>query len=301
MDPLSAPGVAVDVDALLALRHIAPERANRATRATTLLPGGLVSKRRGRGLETADIRVFHHGDDPRHIDRNATARTGVPHVRAFQDERDRTTLLLADFRPSMHWGTQRALRSVACAEAIALIGWQAIASGGRVGLIAFGGPSPIFVPTRGRERGMIALVGGLVSAHRAALAMAADDREAPVAPLSEVLEMADHIAPGGASVVLASSLDDMGEGFDTAATALRHRKDLTVLLIRDRFETDPQSGAYPFETEQGQRGIGRVGERTEAADSILRRLDRLGIATVPLDAGAAPPVTARRLEQADGG
>ncbi|TXM93858.1 DUF58 domain-containing protein, partial [Methylobacterium sp. WL122] len=62
------------------------------------------------------------GDDRRHIDRNATARTGILHVRTHHDERDRAVVLLADFRPSMLFGTRRALRSVAAAEALASLG-----------------------------------------------------------------------------------------------------------------------------------------------------------------------------------
>ena len=37
--------------------------------------------------------------------------------RTFHAERDRTVILIADFRPSMLWGTRRTLRSVAAAEA----------------------------------------------------------------------------------------------------------------------------------------------------------------------------------------
>ena len=207
IDSLNARGVAADTEHLLSLRHLVRNLPERRL-APTGLPGGFVTKRRGRGLETVDIRIFSEGDDIRHIDHNTTARTGVPHVRTFRDERDRSVLLLADFRPSMLWGTRRAFRSVAAAEALTIVGWRAVEAGGRVGLIAFGAGEPVFVPARGRERGMIAVVGGLAAAHRAALDAASETPMAEGRPLDDMIELAIRLVPAGGSVFLASGLDD---------------------------------------------------------------------------------------------
>ncbi|WP_158808463.1 DUF58 domain-containing protein, partial [Beijerinckia sp. L45] len=125
-------GVDLDVDALLRLRHLAARMRDPRTLPRSPMPGDIIHRRRGRGLEVHDIRVWSEGDDIRHLDHNATARTGVPHTRTYLDERERTVLLIADFRPSMLFGTRRALRSVAAAETVALLGWRAIARGGRV-------------------------------------------------------------------------------------------------------------------------------------------------------------------------
>ena len=86
--------------------------------APTGRPGGFAGKRRGNGLEIVDVRPFSEGDDSRHLDAATTARTGRPHVRTFRDEREKTALLVADFRPAMLWGTRRRLRSVAAADAL---------------------------------------------------------------------------------------------------------------------------------------------------------------------------------------
>ena len=75
------------------------------------------------------MRLWSEGDDRRFIDRNATARTGELHVRTHHDERDRAVVLVADFRPSMLFGTRRALRSVAAAEALVLLGWRIVGDG----------------------------------------------------------------------------------------------------------------------------------------------------------------------------
>ena len=89
---LEAPGVALDADALIGLEFLALRHRGRDRRLSSL-PGGFATRRRGQGLELADIRAYQPGDDVRHLDRSATARTGRPHVRTFQQERDRLTLL----------------------------------------------------------------------------------------------------------------------------------------------------------------------------------------------------------------
>lgn len=287
-DALEAPGVSVDADSLLALRYLVDTAPNAVSSMTTM-PGGFVHKRRGRGLEVADVRVFEEGDDIRHVDRNATARTGVPHVRAFQDERDRTTLLIADFRAPMLWGTRRAFRSVAAAEQLALIGWRAIAEGGRVGLMAMSGAHPVFVPFRGRERAMIAVVGGLVKAHRAALQQQIADPRGEPQPLDDCLRMVEQIAPRGASVVLASSLDEAGPEWETVITALAHRVSFYVLYLRDAFEEYSDEGAYPFESEAGRVGLGLVkGESRLSMGEVAMRLPELGVPVQQIDSALAP-------------
>ncbi|TXN65030.1 DUF58 domain-containing protein, partial [Methylobacterium sp. WL6] len=122
--PETNPAFHLSGEALMGLRHLARRGVTPATRTLAGLPGGIVTKRRGRGSEPDDVRLWSEGDDRRHIDRNATARTGILHVRTHHDERDRAVVLLADFRPSMLFGTRRALRSVAAAEALALLGWR---------------------------------------------------------------------------------------------------------------------------------------------------------------------------------
>lgn len=302
MDPLSVPGVAAETESLLRLRHVVRNIPERSL-APTGLPGGFVTRRRGRGLETVDIRGFSYGDDIRHIDRNTTARTGVPHVRTFRDERDRSALLIADFRPSMLWGTRRALRSVAAAEALAMTGWRMVETGGRVGLIAFGAGEPLLVSPRGRTRGMVDVVGGLAAAHRAALEAAAGGASVEEPPLEQALDLAARLGANGGAVVLASGLDHPGPRFDAMARALVRRAALTILLITDVFEHSAPGGAYPFTT-----GVGKVrwatcgsGRQPGVADLRLERMARLGIATIAIDAGRQPEAMAEQLDFFDGG
>ena len=227
---LEAPGVALRTEALIALRRVilqaeaAPVLAN--------LPGGFATRRKGHGLEVADVREYVAGDDIRHLDRNGTARTGRLHVRQFQEERDRVSLLVADFRPSMFWGLRRALRSVAAAEALALIGWSVVESGGRVGLFAITPSEPVIVPARGRIRGMLDVISGLVAAHGAALSAMAAGQRADM-PLDQALSRVERLVPSGAELIVASGFDAPGAGLEDRLAALERRRRPRLLLVGD--------------------------------------------------------------------
>ncbi|MEM8841497.1 MAG: DUF58 domain-containing protein [Pseudomonadota bacterium] len=269
----------LDPDHLLRLRPLARRAAG--AHAMTSLPGGFVTRRKGPGLETADLRAFTDGDDPRHIDRNATARSGRLQVRTFQAERDRTTLLIADFRPSMLWGTRRTLRSIAEAEALCLAGWHAVAEGGRAALLAVSATEPVFVPPQAHDRAMVAIIGAMARAHDAALR----GSNQPDPPLGEALMLARRIAPRRAEVVLATGLDTPGPAFDEAVLALNQRTSFSVIRIVDAFETAAPRERYRFYTTSGLSGAALPPDQARAPDIQQAALTVAGIyqSAVPPD------------------
>ena len=290
---LAAPGVCVDFDALMRLSHLAESLRARADGKLTGLPGSFAHRRHGRGLEVHDIRHWQQGDDIRHIDRNATARTGVQHIRSFRDERDRVVLLVADFRPSMLFGTRRAFRSVVAAEALALAGWQASAEGSRVGALAAGQGAPEVSPAGHGPRMMAGVLGLLARAHAAALAgEAADDP-----PLAQALEAAARIAPAGAVLCVATALDTPGDGFDSIVRWLARRNELQFVIIRDAFEQAPPRGVFPYAAASGAAGVLAIGRSPPPRpDDRCARLAALGASAVYVEAGSEPEAFAMDIE-----
>ena len=289
-------GADIDVEQLLRLRHLALRMGGVASAPRTNLPGGIVHKRRGRGLEVHDIRPWCEGDDIRHLDRNATARTGQPHVRTFRDERERRVLLVADFRPSMLFGTRRVLRSVAGAEALALLGWRALAQGGRVGLAAATPQGARFVRAGPGTRAMVALIGEMAQAHRAAMA----DASVADPPLDRVLAEADSVAGAGGALILATALDHPGPDFDAVAARIARKRALVVVLVCDPFEQAPPPGAYPYVGSDGAGWLRIGASRPARPDARIARLHRAGAQVVALDTSLSHETMAQLLEQADG-
>ena len=293
------PGVTLTADHLIQLRagamSGARSRARSRARAITALPGSFVVKRRGAGQEIADIRAYVAGDDIRHLDRGSTARTGQLHMRVFQEERDRVTILVADFRPGMLWGTERALLSVAGAEALAILGWRAVDEGGRVGLLALTAQGPVVIRARGRATGMLRVIGGLVRAHAQAL-------EAGIAPrppeLDQALAGLDRIAGPGAEIVLASNFEDTGPGLYDLLAQLDRRRHLRVLHVADGQSAALPPGTYPLGFRDGGAALARVGKGSGAvADPGRSRLAMVPdqVPQVAIDAGSAPDIIRRDL------
>lgn len=277
---LSGPGVSLDPVDLIAqrarmLRHPLLDVP------TSSLPGGFAVAKRGHGQVIADSRIYMQGDDMRHVDKGATARTGKLHVRTFHEERDRVTFLVADFRPSMLWGMRRAFRSVAAAEALAWHGWQAVEAGGRVGLLAITRDDRVLVATRARTDGMLAVIGGLVRAHERALAEASADLADQ--PLDAALNGLEKVVPRGAEMIIATSLDNKGLKLDAVLGRLARNRSPRFLFVEDRALEDLPAGYYPLIDPKGARVRANFG-RTSTVEPAFEGLQAFPIDRI--DAGA---------------
>jgi len=121
------------------------------------LPGDRRAVGIGAGAELAQLRPYQFGDDVRHIDPAATARSREPHVRLHVPDRALTTWLLVDVSPSMAFGTAQRLKADV-AEGVALVlARLAIRRAGSVGLLTFGAGEPRILPPRGSKPGMVAV------------------------------------------------------------------------------------------------------------------------------------------------
>jgi uncharacterized protein (DUF58 family) len=131
------PGVYVSLDDLIAL-EFRDRRVSFLPRQPvhSLLSGRFASRMRGRGLNFEEIRDYRPGDDVREIDWKVTARLQKPHVRVFNEERDRQALLVVDQRLSMFFGSRRAMKSVTAAETAAIGAWRVLGVGDRIGAMS---------------------------------------------------------------------------------------------------------------------------------------------------------------------
>ena len=94
---LSSKAIALSLDELIALRDRRSSFGS-SHRIDGFRFGDLMSRRRGVGLELDSIGPYQWGDDIRHIDWFATARTDRPQVRQFRRDVQRTVLLALNLR-----------------------------------------------------------------------------------------------------------------------------------------------------------------------------------------------------------
>ena len=104
---------------------------------TDVFAGQYQSVFKGRGMEFAEVRLYQPGDEIRTIDWNVTARTGVPHVKRYAEERELTVMLMVDASASTIFGSVTQLKCTLAAELGALFAFSAITNNDKVGLIIF--------------------------------------------------------------------------------------------------------------------------------------------------------------------
>ncbi len=103
---------------------------------------------KGRGMEFAEVREYTPGDDIRTIDWNVSARTGVPYVKLFEEERELTVMILVDASASGAFGTQVQMKRTLAAELSAVLAFSAVKNNDKVGLIIFTDQVEKYIPPR---------------------------------------------------------------------------------------------------------------------------------------------------------
>ena len=253
-----------------------------------MLPGDRRAAGVGAGTELAQLRPYEIGDDVRHIDPAATARTGQAHVRLHVPERALTTWIVLDVSPSMAFGTARRLKADV-AEGVALVfGRLGVRRAGSVGLIAFGAGPPRVLPPRGSKPGMVGLRRMLAEG-------VAPDGEQHADALATALRLAGRLAGQPGLMVVISDFRDQ-HAWERPLGSLRVRHSVLAVEISDPRESelpavghlalvDPESGAQ-IAVDTSKRRVRRrfaelERERREGVASELRRLriDRVALST----------------------
>ena len=103
---------------------------------------------KGRGMSFSEVREYYPGDDIRLIDWNVTARSSLPHVKIFEEERELTVYLIIDISKSGDFGTLDKYKNEIAAEIAAVLGFSAIKNNDKVGLIMFTDKIEKYVPPK---------------------------------------------------------------------------------------------------------------------------------------------------------
>ena len=119
-------------------------------RVDQLLGGQYHSVFKGQGIEFAEVREYQPGDEVRWIDWNVTARTGVPFVKRFVEERQLTVILAVDAGLTSAFGTSKTKLRLS-AEVGAVLAMAAARNNDLVGLHLIGARERLHLPpSKGR-------------------------------------------------------------------------------------------------------------------------------------------------------
>jgi uncharacterized protein (DUF58 family) len=239
--PLDA-GVYVDLEQLIALEQKGRKVSLLPRQPVhSLLSGRYASRMRGRGLNFEEIRDYRSGDDVRSIDWKVTARLQSPHVRVFNEERERQGLLVVDQRLSMFFGTRRAMKSVTAAEIAAVVAWRILSVGDRVGGIVFNDRSIEEVRPQRSRRIVLQYLTKLAEQNQALGVGRGITRDATM--LNRALDRIRRVAPHDATVVIFSDFDGADETTRHAIAALAAHNTVIAVLIHDPSQSElPAAG-----------------------------------------------------------
>jgi len=146
------------MDTQTLLRRVRRIALQSKRRTSGLFSGGYHSVFKGRGMSFSEVRPYVPGDDVRAIDWNVTARTGEPHIKLFEEERELTVMLLVDVSRSSFFGTRGQTRRDQLAELCAILAFSAIGNHDQVGMVLFADAVQHYIPPKkGRAHAMLIL------------------------------------------------------------------------------------------------------------------------------------------------
>lgn len=302
----AVPGVYIDLDELIAL-----EQRGRGVSflprqpVHSLLAGRYASRMRGRGLNFEEIRDYRLGDDVRSIDWKVTSRLQKPHVRVFNEERDRQGLLVIDQRLSMFFGSSLAMKSVTAAQAGAIGAWRILGVSDRIGGIVFNDTDMAEVRPQRSRRAVLNLLGQIVAQNQA-LGVGRGIVSAP-AMLNRALERARRLALHDATVIVISDFDGADEFTRRMVADMARHNSVIALLVHDPLQSELPASARMTVTDgelQIVLDVGResvrknIQEVTEARlRSVFAWTRELGVPVLPLSAAED---TAKQVQKLTG-
>jgi uncharacterized protein (DUF58 family) len=270
LQPASAP------DAVAAERRArpvtAPERVLQrldwqvVRRLDGLLQGDYRSLFRGAGLDLASLREYEPGDDVRRIDWNVTARTTIPHVREYHEDREITAWFLLDLSPSVDFGTAdggRQKRSV-LVDFTATLARLMTRRGNRVGAMFFASEVDRTLPAAGGRAQVLRIISDLMAEPRL--------KRAPVTDLGALFGAAHRQIRRRSMVIIVSDFIS-APGWEKPLELLNRRHEVLAVRLSDPRETAlPDVG--PIVVEDAETGEQLI---IDSGDPLLRARIRAGV------------------------
>lgn len=116
--------------------------------SSNIFAGKYHSAFKGRGMAFSEVRAYQYGDDVRDIDWNVTARTGNPHVKVFEEERELTVMLLIDVSGSLDFGTRAEIKRDVVTEISATLAFSAIQNNDKIGVVFYSDKVEKYIPPK---------------------------------------------------------------------------------------------------------------------------------------------------------
>ena len=208
------------------------------------LSGDYHSTFKGQGVEFDEVRPYVPGDDVRTIDWNVTAKTGLPYIKRFSEERELTILFMVDVSGSQGYGSVRRSKMELAAEVTALLALTAIRNQDKIGLILFSDQIVKYIPPRKGRDSVMRLVREV---------LAAEDSATGGTDIAAALKFLNSVQKRRAVVFLVSdfllsSVKPQMSSFEQLLRATARHHDMVCVPVSDPAELElPDVGLVELE------------------------------------------------------
>lgn len=207
---------------------------------------------KGRGMAFSEVRDYQYGDDVRNIDWNVTARTGGPHVKVFEEERELTVMLLIDVSASSFFGSASGFKSEMATELSAVIAFSAISNNDKVGAILFSDHVEKYLPPKKGRQHILHIIRELIN-------FTPSQKKTNI---SEALIYLNNIEKKRSIAFVMS--DFMAENFEQALSVASKKHDIIGVRIFDlREQSLPDVGLLYVKDDE--MGISKIIDTSNAA------------------------------------
>jgi len=189
---------------------------------------------KGRGMDFAESRPYQVGDDVRTLDWRVTARTGKPHTKLFQEERERPILIWVDMRPSMFFATKGAFKSVVAAQLAALLAWKSKYDGDRIGGMLINNQQHIEVQPSRSQYGMVRFLNQIAECSQMSAEVMSTSSKPIV--LAEEWRRLRRVVATGSRVFILSDFRAVDNTALQQLVAMQKQAEVTLIPISDPLE-----------------------------------------------------------------
>ena len=207
--------------------------------------GDYHSNFKGRGMTFSEVREYVPGDDVRSIDWNVTAKTGKPHIKVFEEERELSVLLLIDVSSSGVFGSKNELKIDVAVEIAAMLSFSAIKNNDKVGLALFSDKIEKYIPPKKGKKHVLRLITDIVNHD-----FGSNQKRTSI---KNAIDFANKISKRKSVIFLISDFID--DNFWNELKFLNFKHDLVGLQIYDSYEKDfPNIGLINiYDSETGKK------------------------------------------------
>ena len=204
---------------------------------------------KGRGMAFSEVREYQPGDDVRNMDWNVTARTGVPHIKVFEEERELTVMLLIDSSASGMFGTASKTKKDLTAEIAAVLSFSASINNDKVGALFFSTRVEKFIPPKKGRSHLLRII-------REVLEFQPEEKGTDI---GEALRFLTNALKKRCTAFLLSDMLDVDArtqhpNYEDALKVAVNRHDLSVINIYDeRDRSLPDVGLIPVRDNETGR------------------------------------------------